>query len=98
MPLPTPFWAAPTPAHVNDTILLRIIIIIIITRPKPARPGGQDREARIKIKQIHFGVFSTSCFVPPALSSGWRGVTTDLGAGISKNVTNAGSQLTSRQV
>ena len=69
MPLPTPFWAAPTPAHVNDTILLLIIIIIIITRPKPARPGGQDREARIQMKQIHFGVFSTSCFAPLMISS-----------------------------
>ena len=72
MPLPTPFWAAPTPAHVNDTILLLIIIIIIIIGPKPARPGGQDREARIQIKQKHFGVFSMSCLAPPAISSDWK--------------------------
>ena len=43
------------------------------------------------------GVFSTSRFVPPALSSDWRRVATHLGAGISKNVTNVGSQLTSGQ-
>ena len=72
MPLPTPFWAAPTPAHVNDTILLCIIIIIIIIKPKPARPGGQDREARIQIKQKHFGALSMSYFAPPAIISDWK--------------------------
>ena len=46
-----------------------------------------DRRARIQLGRVHFGVFSTSRFVPPALSSHWtwpdtfrywRGVTTDL--------------------
>ena len=43
------------------------------------------------VRLVHFGV---SRSVPPALSSDWRGVTTDLSAGVSKNATNAGSQLT----
>ena len=49
-----------------------------------------DRFHRVGIQlgQVHFGVFSTSRFVPPALNSDWRGVKTDLGAGISKNVTD----------
>ena len=42
-----------------------------------------DRFHRVGIQlgRVHFGVFSTSRFVPPALSSDW-------------NVTDAGSQLT----
>ena len=56
-----------------------------------------DRWVRIHLGQAHFGVFSTSRFVPPALSLDWRGVTTDLRAGISNNVTHAGSQLTLAQ-
>ena len=77
-------------------IIIIVFIAIIITRSYAAlqaadldwivRPG-------YKLGRVHFGVFSTSRFVPLALSSDWRGVTTDLGAGISKNVTNAGSQL-----
>ena len=73
--------------------------------------GGRprlNRRARIQLGRVHFGVFSTSRFVPPALSSDYRRVTTDLGtrisknvtdlgAGISKKVTDAGSQLTSGQ-
>ena len=38
---------------------------------KAARPSGQDRGARIYFKGAHFGVFSTSRFVPSALSSDW---------------------------
>ena len=30
-----------------------------------------DRQARIQFRRIHFGVFSMSSFVPPALSSNW---------------------------
>ena len=30
-----------------------------------------DRGARIQVGQVHFGVFSMSRFVPPALSSDW---------------------------
>ena len=52
-----------------------------------------DRRVRIQLGRVHFWVFSMSRFVPLALSSDWRRVTTDLGAGISKNVTDAGSQL-----
>ena len=41
----------------------------------PSRPTGGgprlDRSARIQFGRVHFGVFSTSCFVPPARSSGW---------------------------
>ena len=50
-----------------------IIITIIITRPKPpygrqglARSWGKDT-----VGQVHFEVFSTSHFVPLALSSDW---------------------------
>ena len=49
-----------------------------------------DSRVRIQLGWVHFGVFSMSCLVPLALSSDWRGVTTDLRAGISKNVPNAG--------
>ena len=35
------------------------------------RPGGQDRGARIQLKRVRFGVFSTPHFVPTALSSQW---------------------------
>ena len=45
----------------------------------------------------NWGRYILGCFVPPPLSSEWHGVTTDIGTGISKNVTNAGSELTSGQ-
>ena len=57
-----------------------LTIVIIITRPKLARPSSRDRGARIKLKRVHFGVFSTSRFAPPAFSLDWilsRGVPTE---------------------
>ena len=47
------------------------ITIIIITRPKPAygRQGLAGSGAKIQIKRECFGVFLTSHFAPPALSS-----------------------------
>ena len=40
-----------------------------VIRPNIPRPSGRNREARILFKWVHFGVFSTSWFAPPALSS-----------------------------
>ena len=41
----------------------------------PMPPYGRrprlDRQVRIQLGRVHFGVFSTSPFVPPALSSDW---------------------------
>ena len=47
------------------------ITIIIITRPKPAygRQGLAGSGAKIQIKRECFGVFLTTHFAPPALSS-----------------------------
>ena len=53
----------------QDKLMIALNIIIIVTRPKPAY--GWEGGARIKFKRVHFMVFSTSRFLPPALSLDW---------------------------
>ena len=65
---------APLPSLSNRwTMIIMIItmIIIMITRPKPAygRQGLAGSGAKIQIKRECFGVFLTTHFAPPALSS-----------------------------
>ena len=44
--------------------------ILIILGPLPLGGGPRlDRRARVQFGRVHFGVFSTSRSVPPALSS-----------------------------
>ena len=54
----------------KQTLHHNIYIIITITSPKPAygQQGEADHGAKIQIKQVPFGVVSTSHFAPPALS------------------------------
>ena len=51
----------------TTAVIIYIIIIIIFTRPYPAAGlvSGQDTQ----LKPVRFGVFSTSRFALPALSS-----------------------------
>ena len=61
-----------TPSKVS---LIQVIYEnLLVTRPKPAY-GWQglelDPRARIQFGRAIFGVFSTSHFVPPSLSSDW---------------------------
>ena len=53
----------------NALIVTIFIIIIIITRLKPAY--GWDRGAKIQYKRVNFGVFSMCRFAPLVLSSDW---------------------------
>ena len=48
--------------------------ILLTLGPMPPTGGRPrlDRRVRIQFRQVHFGVFSTSRFVPPALSSDWH--------------------------
>ena len=48
--------------------------ILLTLGPMPPTGGGPrlDRRVRIQFRQVHFGVFLTSRFVPPALSSDWH--------------------------
>ena len=61
--------------HVSSSItsVIIIIIIIIITRPKPpyGRQGLAGLWGKDTVRQVHFGVFSTSRFTPLAVSSDW---------------------------
>ena len=56
-------------------IIVSIIIIkiIIVTRPKPpyGRQGLAGLWGKDTVRQVHFGVFSTSRFTPLAVSSDW---------------------------
>ena len=51
-----------------------IVIFRIICWTRSSAGGGPrlDRRVRIQLGRVHFGVFSTSRFVPPALSSDWH--------------------------
>ena len=53
-------------------IMIGMIIIFLLCCPTGGGPR-LDHRARIHFRQVHFGVFSTSCFVfvPLTLSSDW---------------------------
>ena len=89
----------------NHSLRYESSTLILYTRSYAAGGPRLDRRTRIQLGRVHFGVFSTSRFGPPALSSDWtwpalssvichsRGVRTDWKWWFF--VTDGGSQLTS---
>ena len=61
------------PVEENVFTYFFIFKIKIFGKLGPVPGGGPrlDRQARIQFKQVYFGVFSTSRFVPPSLSLDW---------------------------
>ena len=44
---------------------------LLLTVGQSRQGLGWDPQVRIQFDRVHFGVFSTPCFAPPAFSSDW---------------------------